>query len=41
MFYIYGEVTRAGAYQVEPNMTVMQAIAARRRHHARAAATGG
>jgi polysaccharide export outer membrane protein len=28
MFYIYGEVTRAGAYRVEPNMTVMQAIAA-------------
>jgi polysaccharide export outer membrane protein len=27
-FYIYGEVTRAGAYRVEPNMTVMQAIAA-------------
>jgi polysaccharide export outer membrane protein len=28
VFYIYGEVTRAGAYRVEPNMTVMQAIAA-------------
>jgi polysaccharide export outer membrane protein len=28
MFYIYGEVTRAGAYRVEPNMSVMQAIAA-------------
>jgi polysaccharide biosynthesis/export protein len=28
MFYIYGEVTRAGTYRVEPNMTVMQAIAA-------------
>jgi polysaccharide export outer membrane protein len=28
MFYIYGEVTRAGTYKVEPNMTVMQAIAA-------------
>ena len=28
MFYIYGEVTRAGAYKVEPNMSVMQAIAA-------------
>ncbi|MGQ0654115.1 MAG: polysaccharide export protein EpsE [Betaproteobacteria bacterium] len=25
-FYIYGEVTRAGAYRVEPNMSVMQAI---------------
>ena len=25
-FYIYGEVTRAGVYRVEPNMTVMQAI---------------
>jgi polysaccharide biosynthesis/export protein len=25
-FYIYGEVTRAGAYRMEPNMTVMQAI---------------
>jgi polysaccharide export outer membrane protein len=28
VFYIYGEVTRAGAYRVEPNMTVMQAVAA-------------
>src|SRR5262245_11871615 len=28
VFYIYGEVTRAGAYRVEQNMTVMQAIAA-------------
>jgi len=28
VFYIYGEVTRAGAYRVEPSMTVMQAIAA-------------
>jgi polysaccharide biosynthesis/export protein len=28
MFYIYGEVTRAGQYKVEPNMSVMQAIAA-------------
>jgi polysaccharide biosynthesis/export protein len=28
VFYIYGEVTRAGAYRVEPNMSVMQAIAA-------------
>jgi polysaccharide export outer membrane protein len=28
MFYIYGEVTRAGAYRLEPNMTVMQALAA-------------
>jgi polysaccharide export outer membrane protein len=28
VFYIYGEVVRAGAYRVEPNMTVMQAIAA-------------
>jgi polysaccharide export outer membrane protein len=28
VFYIYGEVSRAGAYRVEPNMTVMQAIAA-------------
>jgi len=25
-FYIYGEVTRAGAYPVQPGMTVMQAI---------------
>jgi polysaccharide export outer membrane protein len=28
VFYIYGEVTRSGAYRVEPNMTVMQALAA-------------
>jgi polysaccharide export outer membrane protein len=28
VFYIYGEVTRAGAYRLEPGMTVMQAIAA-------------
>lgn len=28
VFYIYGEVLRAGAYRVESNMTVMQAIAA-------------
>jgi polysaccharide export outer membrane protein len=28
VFYIYGEVTRAGAYPLVPNMTVMQAIAA-------------
>jgi polysaccharide export outer membrane protein len=28
VFYIYGEVARGGAYRVEPNMTVMQAIAA-------------
>ncbi|HYG55508.1 MAG TPA: polysaccharide export protein EpsE [Burkholderiales bacterium] len=28
VFYIYGEVTRGGAYRVEENMTVMQAIAA-------------
>jgi polysaccharide export outer membrane protein len=27
LFYIYGEVTRAGAYRLEPNMTVMQALA--------------
>jgi polysaccharide export outer membrane protein len=26
VFYIYGEVTRSGAYPVTPNMTVMQAI---------------
>jgi len=26
VFYIYGEVTRAGAYRLEPSMTVMQAI---------------
>jgi polysaccharide export outer membrane protein len=28
VFYIYGEVARAGAYRIEPNMTVVQAIAA-------------
>jgi polysaccharide biosynthesis/export protein len=28
VFYVYGEVTRAGAYPVTPNMTVMQAIVA-------------
>jgi polysaccharide export outer membrane protein len=28
VFYIYGEVTRSGAYPVQANMTVMQAIAA-------------
>jgi polysaccharide export outer membrane protein len=28
VFYIYGEVTRAGAYRIEQNMSVMQAIAA-------------
>lgn len=28
VFYIYGEVSRAGAYRLEPQMTVMQAIAA-------------
>ena len=28
VFYIYGEVSRAGAYRLEPNMSVMQAIAA-------------
>jgi polysaccharide export outer membrane protein len=28
VFYIYGEVARSGYYRVEPNMTVMQAIAA-------------
>ena len=28
VFYIYGEVARAGAYRLEPQMTVMQAIAA-------------
>jgi polysaccharide export outer membrane protein len=28
VFYIYGEVPRGGAYRLEPNMTVMQAIAA-------------
>jgi len=26
VFYIYGEVQRAGAYRMEPNMTVMQAL---------------
>ena len=26
VFYIYGEVARAGAYRLEPNLTVMQAI---------------
>jgi polysaccharide export outer membrane protein len=26
VFYIYGEVQRAGSYRLEPNMTVMQAI---------------
>jgi polysaccharide export outer membrane protein len=26
VFYIYGEVQRAGAYRVEPGMTVVQAI---------------
>ena len=28
VYYIYGEVARAGSYRIEPNMTVMQAIAA-------------
>ena len=28
VFYIYGEVTRAGSYRLEQNMTVMQALAA-------------
>ncbi len=28
VFYIYGEVPRGGAYRLEPNMTVMQGIAA-------------
>jgi polysaccharide export outer membrane protein len=28
VFYIHGEVARSGAYRLEPNMTVMQAIAA-------------
>jgi polysaccharide export outer membrane protein len=28
VFYIYGEVSRSGAYRLEPNMTVMQALAA-------------
>jgi polysaccharide export outer membrane protein len=26
LFYIYGEVQRAGAYRLEPNMSVMQAL---------------
>ena len=26
VFYIYGEVARSGAYRLEPNLTVMQAI---------------
>jgi polysaccharide export outer membrane protein len=26
VFYIYGEVQRAGAYRLEPNMIVMQAL---------------
>jgi polysaccharide export outer membrane protein len=26
VFYVYGEVARGGAYRLEPNMTVMQAI---------------
>jgi polysaccharide export outer membrane protein len=26
VYYVYGEVPRAGAYRLEPNMTVMQAI---------------
>jgi len=30
VFYVYGEVPRGGAYRLEPNMTVMQAIAPRR-----------
>jgi polysaccharide biosynthesis/export protein len=28
VFYIHGEVARSGAYRVEPNMTIMHAIAA-------------
>jgi polysaccharide biosynthesis/export protein len=28
VFYIYGEVARSGAYRLEPNMSVMQGIAA-------------
>ena len=28
VFYVYGEVTRSGAYRLENNMTVVQAIAA-------------
>jgi polysaccharide export outer membrane protein len=27
MIYVYGEVNKAGAYRLEPHMTVMQAIA--------------
>ena len=27
MVYVYGEVQKGGAYRVEPDMTVMQAIA--------------
>jgi polysaccharide biosynthesis/export protein len=27
MVYVYGEVQKGGAYRLEPNMTVMQAIA--------------
>jgi polysaccharide export outer membrane protein len=27
MVYVYGEVQKAGAYRLEPHMTVMQAIA--------------
>jgi len=27
MIYIYGEVQKGGAYRLEPNMTVMQALA--------------
>jgi polysaccharide biosynthesis/export protein len=27
MVYVYGEVNKAGAYRLEPHMTVMQAIA--------------
>jgi polysaccharide biosynthesis/export protein len=27
MVYVYGEVQKGGAYRIEPNMTVMQAIA--------------
>jgi polysaccharide export outer membrane protein len=26
IFYIYGEVQRSGAYRLEPDMTVMQAL---------------
>lgn len=28
VFYVYGEVQKAGTYRVDPNMTVMQAVAA-------------